>query len=201
MTLEQLINALIDKAVIGVLLVLATYKFNKLLEAFKFEQTHQLETFKSERAEWLETFKNQMAKKNEEAKNIRLAVADVAKKIAAGIHSIAWLCWAAKHTPNEVTEKNLRAYDEEIHLILSELVGSRVILAALDNNTHSVLSPLMDKLYQLDVQVGDAKALYATSTKEGLDALGRLHGASLQFDKELLKAVTNLGDLKDKQFK
>lgn len=167
---QQLTLALIGNAVIGGLLAFAVYGFNRFLE----------------------TFKNQLAKKDEQARNVRLAVAELAKKIAEGIHSICWLCWVAKFSPKELVEENLRSYDKEMHIILSELVGSRVILAALDEDIHTVLSPVADRLYELDVRVANAKALYNTSKIDGIVALGVLHKESVQFDDELLRAVTNL---------
>ena len=55
---QQLTLTLIDKAVVGGLLVFAAFGFNKLLEAFKSQQTRQLEIFKAEQARQLETFKS-----------------------------------------------------------------------------------------------------------------------------------------------
>lgn len=107
---QQLTLTLIDKAVVGGLLVFAAFGFNKLLEAFKSQQTRQLEIFKAEQARQLETFKserlhlleafrNQLSRRDEAARNLRIAVAEVAKKLAAASHSICWLCWIAKYSP------------------------------------------------------------------------------------------------------
>lgn len=96
-----------------------------------------------------------------------------------------------------MTSDQLQGYEKEMNTLLSELVGSRVILAALDENIHSTLSPLVEKLYALDVQVGEAKALYVSSPNQGLEALAKLHSASLKFDDELLETVTNLVSLKE----
>jgi hypothetical protein len=205
---QQLILTLIDKAVIGGLLVFSAFGFNKLLEAFKSQQTRQLEIFKAEQAQQLETFKsershlleafrNQLSRRDEAARNVRVAVAEVAKGLAAGSHAICWLCWMAKYSPKEMTSEQLRSYEKEINTILSELVGSRVILAALDEKIHSSLSPLVKKLYSLDVQVGEATVLYASSPEEGLKALAKLHRVSLEFDDELLEAVTNLVSIRE----
>ena len=62
-----------------------------------------------------------------------------------------------------------------MHLLLSELVGARVGLAALDKQTHDELAQFSDRLYNLDVAVGEAKALYLTDREAGRGALAKLH--------------------------
>lgn len=185
---QQFTITLIDKAVIGGILILAAFHFNRLLE-----------TFKTEQHEWLESKKRQMAVRDEEARNIRIAVAEVAKRIAAGVHSMCWLCWAAKNNPNSFDESNLINYDQEMHQVLTNLVGDRVILAALDKNTHSHLSPLADKLYSLDAEIGLAMALWRRNPSEGIKALSLFHQQASEFDDELLRCVTNLEGLKTKE--
>ena len=204
---QQVVLTLIDKVVIGGLFLLAAYALNKLLETFKSDQAEQLEAFKgglarqledfkSERAQLLEVLKSQLAAKDEAARNLRQAVAEMTKRIAAGIHSMCWLCWVAKYSPEECDEVRLESYDREMHLILSDLVGTRVVVAALDDSIHTSLSPLAGKLYELDVTIGKAKALYANSREKGIKALAELHDETLRFDKELLKAVTTLPSLR-----
>jgi hypothetical protein len=126
--------------------VLAGYVFNRSLEAFKTTQTRSLEefratqsvhleTFKLEQNRKIEEFKSQLATETEARRNIRLAVAEVAKRVAAA-HSIAWTTWQARYSPNDFAGKNLDKYDEEIHLLLSDIVGARVVLAALSPTVH-----------------------------------------------------------------
>ena len=62
-----------------------------------------------------------------------------------------------------------------MYLLLSELVGARVGLAALDKQTHDELAQFIDRLYNLDVAVGEAKALYLTDREAGRGALAKLH--------------------------
>lgn len=166
---EELTITIIDKLLIGALLAIAGYYFSKALETYRAAQ----------------------AKKDDISRNVRLALAELAKSIASGLHSISWLCWAAKHSPTEVAEK-LNGYDKEMHVQLDNLTGSRVALAALDNKMHLTLSPIIDQLYSLDVEVGHAKALYITSAEEGLKALGKLHIPANDLNDKLLAAVINI---------
>lgn len=200
---QQLELTLIDKAVIGGLLVLAGYVFNRSLEAFKTTQTRSLEefratqsvhleTFKLEQNRRIEEFKSQLATETEARRNIRLAVAEVAKRVAAAAHSIAWTTWPARYSPNDFAAKNLNKYDEEIHLLLSDIVGARVVLAALSPTVHGQLSQLIDRLYGLDVDMGEVKSLLAQDRSRGLAALSQIHEASGKLDDQLLDAVTKL---------
>src|SRR6185295_17682634 len=147
---QQLALTLIDKAVIGGFLALAAYGFNRLLvafqvmqakelESFKFSQSEKLESFKLDQNRKLESFKYALETEGESSRNLRLSIAEVAKKLAAGIHSICWLCWTAKYSPEELQPEHLQSYNKEIHLLLSELVGARVVLAALHEPTHTEL--------------------------------------------------------------
>lgn len=200
---QQLTLTIIDKAVIGGLLGLAAYGFSRLLEAFKADQTLQLEQFKAQQADHLETtraesakmielLRTQLSRETVVLEKLNEAIAEVARRLAAGSHSICWLCWIAKFCPKDLTTEHLTAYDKEMNEILSQLVGARVVLTALSPQVHTTLSPLIQKLYALDVEVGNAKALYSESREQGIVALGRLHQASQLFDDELLKAVTSL---------
>ena len=80
-----------------------------------------------------------------------------------------------------------------MYLLLSELVGARVGLAALDKQTHDELAQFIDRLYNLDVAVGEAKALYLTDREAGRGALAKLHQKTSVFDDRLLEGVATLG--------
>jgi hypothetical protein len=197
---QQLTLTLIDKAVIGGLLALAVFGFNRMLEGFKAIQSKQLEEFKSdqsrnleriraEQSRELEAFKDRLVSEGEFSRNVRLALSDVSRKLAAGNHAICWLCWAARYAPENVVKEDLDAYDREMHQILSELVGARAVLVALDTELHSQLTPLVLELYQLDVEVGMAKSKFASSPADALAALATLHPISQAYDENLIGAV------------
>lgn len=184
---QQLILTIVDKAIIGVLIIFAAYKFNRFLEILK-----------SERSELLEVFKNKLNKNDESERVLRLAVADISKKIASGSHIICWLCWYARYSPREVSEDSFITYEKEMHALQTDLVGLRVVLAALDREIHTILSPFIDRLYKMDVEVGLSKTLYLEKREEGLKMLGEIHSKSLSFDKDLLNTVTNLSRFRPK---
>jgi hypothetical protein len=201
---QQLELTLIDKCVIGGLLTLAAYVFSKALEAFKGTQSLELEAFRGNQSQELasftqeqnrklEEFKNQLTAESESRRNVRLAVAEVARRVAAATHSICWVTWSAKYAPKSFTLANLNKYNGEIHLLLSEIVGARVVLAALSPAMHGRLTPLIDELYNTDVEMGEAERLFREDPEKGLAALATLHAASGKLDAELLAAVAEMG--------
>ena len=62
---------------------------------------------------------------------------------------------------------HLDKYDLEIHSLLGEIVGARVVLAALSPGMHDLLSPLIDRLYDLDVHMGEAKRTFEEDRAKG----------------------------------
>jgi len=201
---QQLEITLIDKAVIGGLLALAAYVFSRSLEAFKGTQSLELEAFRGTQSQEmarftqaqnqnLEKFKNQLVAESESRRSVRQAVAEVAKFVAAATHSISWVTWPAKYAPKTFSLAHLDKYDLEIHSRLGDIVGARVVLAALSPAMHARLSPLIDELYDLDVQMGDAKRIFEEDRGRGLMALARLHVASGELDDQLLEKVTQMG--------
>jgi hypothetical protein len=165
---ENLAITLIDKAVIGGLLALAAYFFNRALEKFRGTQSLELEAFRGtqalemarftqEQSRRIEEFKSRLLMDSESLRNVRLAVAEVSKRLATATHSICWATWPAKYTPKSFVHAHLDKYDGEIHLLLSDIVAARVVLAALSPSVHNQLSPLIDQLYGLDVEMGEPR--------------------------------------------
>lgn len=189
---DQLTLTIIDKAIIGTFLAFTAFLFNKILEAFRLNQAKELEVFKFAQVQQLETFKNQLVNKDDAAKSIRLAVADLSRKIASGIHSISWLTWSAKYNPQHFSLINLDEYDKEMHILLGDLVAAHVVLGALDSYKQKALTVIVDKFYELDANIGLAKARYLASPQDGIQLLSNLHGAPTSLAKELFSIVSGL---------
>jgi hypothetical protein len=126
-------------------------------------------------------------------KDARLALADLTKKLAAGVHAICWLTWKAKYEPEKLSEADLSAYDTSMQTLFPDIVGSRVILAALSKETHDLVSPLVLQLYAFDVRVAEGAALFRRSPADGIKVLATCHDDCLQFDRVLLDEVTRIG--------
>lgn len=126
-------------------------------------------------------------------KDTRLALADLTKKIAAGVHAMAWLAWKAKIEPSRLSENDLTTYDTTMGILFPDIVGSRVVLAALSKEIHDQISPLIQQLYDLDVKIAETASLYRSSVSEGTKALANVLSETSKFDKMFLKAVTKIG--------
>lgn len=126
-------------------------------------------------------------------KDTRLALADLTKKIAAGIHAMAWLAWKAKIEPTRLSENDLTTYDVTMNTLFPDIVGSRVALAALSKEIHAQISPLIQRLYDLDVKIAETAALYRNSPSEGSKELAEFLSETSRFDKIFLEEVTRIG--------
>jgi hypothetical protein len=197
---EQLIITIVDKAMIGGLLAFGAYLFSRSLEKFKGTQALELEAFRGTQALEMQRFTQEQGRKIEELKsrlvleaesrrNVRLAMAEVCKRVAAASHSICWTAWPAKYTPKDFSAAHFDKYEAEIHVLLGDIVGARVVLASLSPSVHNQIGPFIDRLYDLDVKMGEAKSAFAQDRERGLLEVAKLHTASGKLDDDLLDAV------------
>lgn len=56
-------------------------------------------------------------------KRLQEAVEKFATKLAAAVHSMCWLSWSANKSPDRVDEDRVKQYNDEIHLLLTEISG------------------------------------------------------------------------------
>jgi hypothetical protein len=200
---DQLLITVTDKALIGGLLAFGAYLFSRSLEKFKATQALELEAFRAsqalemsrfaqEQSRKLEELKNRLLAETESRRNIRLALAEVSRRVATASHCICWTAWPAKYSPKDFTSAYLEKYDAEIHLLLSDIVAARVALAALSPSVHSQIGQFIDRLYDLDVRMGQAKAVFAEDRDRGILEIAKLHTASGRLDDDLLEAVTKV---------
>lgn len=139
---------------------------------------------KIEREKW------RRGRRDEEAKTLRLAVAELTRKLAIGTHTIAWLTWKAKNTPTQLTKEDLSVYSREMKALFPDIVGSRAVVVALNEEAHSKMSPLIIKLYALDAHVALAAASFDDARKDCIAALARYYEEDLELDQELLTKVS-----------
>ena len=144
-----------------------------------------------EREKWLRS------RKDEYEKTLRLAVAELTRKLAVGTHTIAWCTWKAKHAPTELTEEDLSIYNKEMKALFPDIVGSRVVVVALDKEVHTKMTPLILKLYSLDEQVAQAAMLFKDARSDCVAALAHYYEVDIELDKELLTKVTEIMGLDD----
>jgi hypothetical protein len=189
---EELILAVVDKAAIGLLILIAGYFLNSWLEEFRTEQSTLLETFKRDEDRKAEQDRWEQKRTDELATSIRVGIVELARKLAAGNHAISWLTFNAKHEPREVAPEQIRAYESEIKVVLSEIVAARVNLAALSKDMHDRVAHLVDEFYGRDGAVGRQLKLLPTEPDDAIRALAEIHDETHRYDKKLTQEFLGL---------
>lgn len=171
---QQVLLTVIDKGLLALIVLVAGFYLNKVLEVFK----------------------GRLSREQEFVRTANAAVVDLTKKLAAGSHLISWLSWAATEPEPSLSENDFTDYDKGMMVVLSDLVGLQATVAALDPRRFPVLSAFAEELYDRDVSVGKARDLFRTKdpekVKQAIAVLKPIYQESLAFDKKLLTAVTGL---------
>ena len=128
---EQLAVTVIDKGAFGLLLVVAGFVFNKMLEKFKTEQTKLIDELKTDQTKRIEALKSDLSKNLELDRERRAAIADFAKKVAVGYQAMAWLTWKPKNSPKSFSENDIVTYNDDMKRAFPEIVAARVVVGSI----------------------------------------------------------------------
>jgi hypothetical protein len=135
---------------------------------------------------------SRLTRKAELNKELRLAVAEFTKNMAIGNHAMSWLTWKAKYTPNVLTSDDITDYEKIINSMFNNLVGSRIIVAALNMRIHEHMALLVQEMYVLDENIARAGVLFQRSPEDGREKLASFYDDVAKFEKELLDTVAEL---------
>src|SRR6266542_2496866 len=75
----------------------------------------------------LESKKWEQARLDQAAANLRLAVADFAKELATASERAMWLTWTAENDSEGLSERELRAYEEDIRVVMPKLFSAQTL--------------------------------------------------------------------------
>lgn len=171
---HQMYITLVDKGLLAIIVLAAGYYLNKSLEGIK----------------------NRLSRDQEFWRTVNAAVVDLTTKLAAGSHLISWLAWSATQPDSTLELEDFKSYDADMRLLMSELVGSQVSLAALNKDMFETLNNYAKQLYDLDICVGEARDLFvSTETWKIAKARVVLRDCcyrALRFDEALLTSSTGL---------
>jgi hypothetical protein len=180
-----------DKLIIGAILVCAGWVLNRKLEAFKAAQARLLEASRVDAARQADAHRALDERRKEWSRETRAAIADLTSAMAACNQEIAWLTWRARYlAPARLDQKRIEDYDAAVKVSLTALFSSRVRLAALDERAHATLTPCIDELYRLDTVVAERAA-----DLESADAsarLGALYADAQSLYNSLLAVVSGV---------
>ena len=138
-----------------------------------------------EREKWLRGVRDAFA--NE----LRSSVKELTTELASAAHSMCWVCWLAKYGPDRLTRQHLDQYDQEMHKLLPQIAGLHAMLAGMDVDVHKRLDSLVDRVYSVDAQIGEAGLAFADGRPETAAKLAMHHGTSLDLEKELPRVVAD----------
>ena len=131
-------------------------------------------------------------REDEIRKEFRLAMAELAKRVYIALQLMQWTTWKAKHDSSNLTEDELAQYDREMKELWPNIVSARVLVAALNNEIHSQITPLILELIALDSGVAKAGILFRASKQNGIKALADYHLECAKFESEF---ITKIGDM------
>ncbi len=122
-------------------------------------------------------------------KEIRLAVAELARKLAITTHSMNWLTWRAEKQAAEFSLEHLEAYDREMHQNLPEIASAFIVLSALSESAAGLMNPLVQEVYNLDVDLAKAGASYREDPATSREAIASLMEDAWKLNHELTSRV------------
>jgi hypothetical protein len=86
---------------------------------------------------------------------LRDAVRQFTAAAGSMIHSMCWLTWDSVER-KRVNAALVKSYDDEIHKQSPSMLSQLAVIAMLDRDAHSKLSPFADQIFALDVRVSEA---------------------------------------------
>jgi hypothetical protein len=72
------------------------------------------------------------------------------------IQEIEWMCWYAKHAPDEINTELIKSYENRVNEAYSGLMGAAAMTASLSLSSYNHLKPRLTALYSLEERVGVA---------------------------------------------
>ncbi|MBS1509890.1 MAG: hypothetical protein JST86_03565 [Bacteroidetes bacterium] len=133
----------------------------------------------------------------EKAKNLKIAASDLMKKTAEGFHSITWVLWIAKNTPNECSSKIIDDHDKRMNKIYAEIAGAQVVLSAYSKKIYQDTEPIVRHLYHCDGELG--RTAYGLKTPATVSAtitqLGNMWQGVYDYSLDIPKIFANSMEL------
>lgn len=90
----------------------------------------------------------------ERNKNLKIVASELMKKTAEGFHSLTWVLWIAKNTPEVCTPTLIDEHDQRMKNLYSEIAGAQVALAAYSKEIYEETEHIIRYLYRSDGEIG-----------------------------------------------
>ncbi len=149
----------------------------------------------------LEYKKWQRTRQDETIKEINITVAELMKKMATTAQTISWFTWEADYRPDRINKKSVDNYDLEMRSLFPEIDSALIMVSALNNKAYERLSPLVLKIYDLDLEVSRATRMIIKTPDKAIKGIASHKTAAFQLKSEIMKSVANINNesIKGKQ--
>jgi hypothetical protein len=88
------------------------------------------------------------------------------------IQEIEWMCWYARHAPDEINAELIKSYESRVSEAYGTLMGAIAMMASLSLPAYEQLKPHLTELYVLEGRVGVASRTFGTDRDAALAELG-----------------------------
>jgi uncharacterized coiled-coil protein SlyX len=140
----------------------------------------------------LEYKKWEHTRQDETIKEINLAVAELMKKMAATVQAISWFTWEADYRPDRINKKAVDNYDLEMRKLFPEIDSALIVVSALSNKAYEQLSPLVLKIYELDLEVSRSTRMIIKTPDKAIKGIAGHKDVAFQLKSEIMKSVANI---------
>lgn len=157
---------------------------DRILAKTKAQHDADLHALKSDLELQLEQAKWPMAREDALAAGFRDSLQALLLPILSAAHSICWITWFASEFPDELDQKKLDQYEDEMHVLLPKVSSALTLLSAHDAEAYELLKEHARKLYSLDAKIATtARQLFAareagSSDSDFLSTLSNYHRES-----------------------
>lgn len=101
-----------------------------------------------------ETRRRSAGRQDIERQALRAQSAEVFRYMFIFQHEMEWLTWHAVNRPKNLDSQITAAYEAAVHDSYPRLLGAMAVLASMDMGLYQRLTPMVDRIYQTEGQVG-----------------------------------------------
>lgn len=121
----------------------------------------------------------------------RQALLDLVKLIATGTQAISWLAWSVAEQPHDLALLEADRYDSCMRELLPSVVKAQVAAAGI-SKAYERTDSLVQTLYSLDRQVGDALVVYKRAEPDAIPQIAAARESANSFLKHTVNEVRSL---------
>ena len=139
-----------------------------------------------EKEKWLQ------AREDDIKKDTRLALAELTRKMAAVTQAMLWFTAKAVNTPDKLTQEDILDYDKEVQRLLPDILGSLMVISALNKKLQDEMQVLVQRIYEVDFLLAQASKDFDASPESTAEAIGKVSSNVSRLQDELLNSISGI---------